>query len=757
MSSNQLNVALRLSAVGSGALAEAIGKIGASFERVRQQITAATAVQTQLGQRIQALGGASRAPAVLREQYERLKASIEKATSATEKLAAAQARVEKHASAIAQLKADAFAVVGMATTLGLPVKAAVDFESAMADVRKVVDGTDAEINALADAIKRMGREIPLAHTEIAALAAAGGQLGVKLADLPQFVSTTAKMSVAFDMPAQEAGDAMAKIANVYAIPIREIDRLGDAINQISNESPAKASEIVRALSRVGGVARQFGLSAEQAAALSGALIAMGKAPEVAATGINALLIKLSTADKQGKQFQEGLAAIGVSASALKRAIDKDAQGALLAFLQRLEKLPQQQRMGVLTDLFGLEYADDIAALAGSLDVYRQQLAAVRSSAGSMGKEFAARAATTANNWTLLKNTLNELAIEIGSALLPAVKGIMASIRPAIESVAAWARANQPLVESIGKIAGAILLFKAGSLAARFAFHSVAYVVSSLGVAFSRLRLILSSVGLAWRVLTVTWIPWLKSALVGLFMWAQVALVPAIKAVGAAIAAVGRAVLLNPIGLALTAIAGAAYLIWRNWDAIGPRLAAVWQGVKAAFASAWEWISGLPGRMLAIGRQIIDGLLAGMRERWAALKEGVSNIGSNISDWFKDKLGIRSPSRVFAELGGHLMGGLQLGIERASSLPLAAMRTVAGALAVPMAAGAMALGSAGAATAGGMPAAPIQITVNLNGPATPDAAQDVAAAVRREVERALAEAGRREQLARRAALIDGGMA
>lgn len=221
---------------------------------------------------------------------------------------------------------------------------------------------------------------------------------------------------------------------------------------------------------------------------------------------------------------------------------------------------------------------------------------------------------------------------------------------------------------------------------------------------------------------------------------------------------GRAVLMTPIGLTLTAIAGAAYLIWRHWDVIGPRLAAVWQTVKSAFSGAWQWISAVPGRLLDIGRQIIDGLLAGMRQRWTALKEGVSNIGSSIAGWFKDKLGIRSPSRVFAELGGHLMGGLQLGIERAAGLPLAAMRGVAAGLAAPLAAGGVMMG-AGAATAAPLAAGgpAIHITVNLNGAATPEAAQDVAAAVRREVERLLSDRDRRAAIARRAAMLDGGLA
>lgn len=276
---------------------------------------------------------------------------------------------------------------------------------------------------------------------------------------------------------------------------------------------------------------------------------------------------------------------------------------------------------------------------------------------------------------------------------------------------------------------------------------------------SRIRSLIAGVmmqaSLAWQVI-VAWGG--KVAAVASAAWGAIA--SGAAAAGRAILWLGRAVLLNPIGLALTAIAGAAYLIWRNWDVIGPKLAAVWQAVKEAFSAAWQWISGLPARMAEAGRAILDGLINGIRARWDALKESVTGIASGIAQTVRGVLGIRSPSRVFAEMGGHLMSGLQIGIERAAGLPLAAMRTVAGALAVPMAAGAMAFGAAGAAgaaTAGGMPAAPIQITVNLNGPATPEAAQDVAAAVRREVERALAETARRDALARRAALIDGGLA
>ena len=111
-----------------------------------------------------------------------------------------------------------------------------------------------------------------------------------------------------------------------------------------------------------------------------------------------LLLKLSTADKQPKKFRDALDSIGLSAGQLKNDIGVDAQGALLNFLQTVEGAPD--KMGVLSDLFGAEYADDIAKLVGSLGTYEDALQLVGDKtayAGSMQAEYEARAATTANN------------------------------------------------------------------------------------------------------------------------------------------------------------------------------------------------------------------------------------------------------------------------------------------------------------------------------------------------------------------------
>ena len=173
--------------------------------------------------------------------------------------------------------------------------------------------------------------------------------------------------------------------------------------------------------RAGQMPRLFGLSGQQVGALGATFLALKTPPEVAATGIKALLLTLRTADKQGKKFQAALGSIGLSAQGLKQSIEQDAQGALLGFLEAVRG--SDDVMGTLTDLFGREYADDISSLVGSLDLYRRAVglaADERGAAGSMQAEFEARAATAANAVMLMENSARAAQIALGTKLLPDV-------------------------------------------------------------------------------------------------------------------------------------------------------------------------------------------------------------------------------------------------------------------------------------------------------------------------------------------------
>lgn len=365
------------------------------------------------------------------EAYERLRDS---GTLSQEELArAAEAHRERLREiewaaregrvSLADMAQEIGGVVGSAAGLTLLAKEAMAFESAMAGVKKVADGTDGEIAALGGRMKELAVQMGMMPAEMAAIAEQGGQLGIALDKLPAFTEMAAKMAVAFKVSAEEAGEAAATISNVYQMPIERVEALADAVNVLGNNTAAKEADIINVMTRIGGTARQFGLAAEEAAALGDAFIALGKPPEVAATAINAMLGKLQAAQAQGAAFKDALATLGLTADQLAAGLNAAPQQALTDFLRQLQALDGQTRAMVLTDLFGTEFADDVAVLVGSLDDYERALRLATDRAGTAGavnKELGNAMSTTEHAVNQAKAALSATAATVGQALLPAL-------------------------------------------------------------------------------------------------------------------------------------------------------------------------------------------------------------------------------------------------------------------------------------------------------------------------------------------------
>lgn len=497
---------------------------------------------------------------------------------------------------------------------------AISFESAMADVKKVVDfDTPAQFKAMQQDILGLTRTLPMSATELTKIAAAGGQLGIKRQDIKGFTEQIAKMSVAFDMSAEDSGDAMAKLANVYKIPIGEISNLGDAINDLSNSSPAKASEIVRVLGRVGGVAKQFGLTANAATALGGAFIALGKPPEVAGTAINGMLTKLMTADKQGKKFQKALGQMGLSAEQLKANIAKNGEKALVGFLKQLNKMPKKDQMGILTDLFGLEYGDDVAVLAGNVDLLEQNLNRLsgKSYLGSMEKEFQARAATTENNLQLLKNSLTEVGITVGNYLLPVINDVVNAVKPVILQLGQWIENNKETVMWVLKIGGALIGMYA---TLNFGFGIVGGAITVLLKLHSVAKFLYKGLLLLGKGLLFLG----KGAL---------RLIPTFIRLGIAMFA-------NPVGLVIAGIAGLVAVftyLWNHCEGFRAFWLGLWDGIKTAFSAVTDFFSQAFAN-LAGHFPWLNNVVSGFSSGFLGIFEGVKNVFGGIADWIGAKVG-----------------------------------------------------------------------------------------------------------------------
>ena len=664
-----------------------------AYRRQRAAVDELSTSLTRAGVNTRAMGSES---ARLGSQLETLRSRTEALTRAQQ----AQARNLENRSAYRAQMVDAVALGG--ALYGL-VQPAVQFESVMADVKKVVNfDTPDQFGQMSKDVLLMSMRIPMAADGIGAIVAAAGQAGIAREELLRFAEDAAKMGVAFDLSGQQAGAAMTGLRSIFGLTQDEVVKLGDAINHLSNNMDAKASDLLNIANRAGSTAKLFGLSGAQLNALGATFLALKTPPEVAATGINALLMKLATADKQNERFQQGLQDIGLSAEVMKKMIQRDAQGALTTFLRQVKNAPDL--MGTLSDLFGMEYADDIAKLVGSMDTYEKAVGLVADQtayAGSMQKEYEARSATTANNLQLLKNQMSRLGITVGNALLPALNSLVGALMGPIDSLANLAERFPIVTQVVVGTVGAVLGLKVATIALGYAWTFVKGPILGAQVAFQSARAGLAllqvqaaATGASSGLLSLAWsriqtgalglIAPIKSA--ALAFWAML---PAIGATTVALLANPITWIVAGIGVA---VAGLALVIRKYWDPMAAYVGGVFEGIRSAVQPAISSLSTALAPLAPIGRAVasvfgfiadaISGLVGWVgqllapvtlsTEEFNSLSASGQSLGSVIGSVLSAAFtALTFPIRAVGTLVGWVMAGFRWLV---SFSPLAAMQT-----------------------------------------------------------------------------------
>ncbi|EAQ6105675.1 phage tail tape measure protein [Salmonella enterica] len=339
----------------------------------------------------------------------------------------------------------------------------------------------------------------------------------------------------------------------------------------------------------------------------------------------------------------------------------------------------------------------------------------------------------------LKNELSILSSTFGEALAPVVRENIDLLKGWLTTATDWVKNNQALVQHYARLsvtAGKyFLLVRGGWLISKLAYNStlgwlfglvrggwrgVATIVRltheyrTLGKSSSMLFNLTMKAGGGFKKLwgKMRGLGPLASRLAtGAGRLGRVlggGLLRGLMAAGRAVLFIGRALLMNPIGLLITGIAVAAYLIYRYWGPIKGFFTRLWTGIENIGTQIWSSITGfftdrwqeiqtafdggllgigeliinwsplglfykafagvlnwfdidLPKNFTDFGKNIIDGLTKGIKDKWKSVKDTFKDLTDGIKGFFTDETEIHSPSRVFMGYGNYLVEGLQLGI------------------------------------------------------------------------------------------------
>ncbi|MFI2663740.1 phage tail tape measure protein [Micromonospora carbonacea] len=363
-------------------------------------------------------------------QFEKGFKSAEESARALERelarLEAEQARVD----AAMQEAGTVALAAGAAITAGLVMatQAAISWESAWTGVAKVVSGTPEQMEDLEESLRGLARTLPQTHEEIAAVAAAAGQLGVKRQDIVQFTRVMVDLGTATNLTSEEAAFALSRLMNIMQTAPDDVGRLGASIVELGNNSATTEQDIVDMALRIAGAGKTVRMSEADVIGFAGALSSVGIMAEAGGSAISRAFISIEGAVRAGGEQLDTFAAVsGMTSADFTKAWQVDSARATAAFIQGLGRMQAsgQDVFATLKDL-GLSeilLRDALLRLAGAGDLVSRSLDIANrgwSDNTALLAEAERRYQTVESRIQIAKNNLNDFAIDMGNVFLPAV-------------------------------------------------------------------------------------------------------------------------------------------------------------------------------------------------------------------------------------------------------------------------------------------------------------------------------------------------
>ena len=698
----------------------ALDSLGDTSRRLQERQNALTRATERYGQL-----GSSR--------MQRLNSELLRVSRTMEQIERQQRRLSAVSATSDALKANRMALYGqgaetygIARTLGAPVMASVkqysSFESQLRDISVTGDLDSRQEQAIGTAIRRASLQVNQLQESL--LSGVGDGMN------PQQAATFAGMLGKAATATKADMTDLAKMTYAFsdALKITDAKELEQAFGIAATGAKLGSFELKDMAKALPGMAKAFaarGIYGKDAITQIVASLEVGKgsgSAEEAVTNMSNWLAAMGRGDttqkyaKAGVDYQgsmqnyvaQGFSQYEASLMIANRFID----GKGKAFVQQWKAAGSrgdQEGQQKLMESFGLaevftdiQTVNHLLSMRQGWDKYQsnKQEMNTPSAMSTLDKDAAKQNDTLEGRWRRTQIGFNDSAISIGESLRPALIQLGETFIPLMNSVGKWIAANPQLVSGTIQVIGALLAFKMATIGLKLGlnllispFVNVWKNAVLLRANWLRLTLALGEGGkLRWLVTGFSSVARGARTLGGVLSGG---LVRGIMIAGRAVLWIGRALLMNPIGLAITAVAAAAYLIYRNWGAVSSWFKQRWADIKEAFnggivgigkllinwspvgllykafAAALKYLGvDLPAKFTDFGGHLIDGLINGIKNKWESLKTTVTDMGDSVGGWFKEKLGIHSPSRVFMGFGDNIAQGAAIGLQRTT--PLAAL-------------------------------------------------------------------------------------
>lgn len=712
-----------------------VKRLGATQDKHRQTLR-------DVGHRLDEAGikkdNASRAARELREREQRLNATLEQQQHQLKRVADKQRRLselrERHGKAMmhtAMVGGTGLAAMAagrrVANAGGQLVAPGIDWEAQMSTLAAVgrFQQDDPQLRALMAQSRELGGTTAYSATQVGAGQEFLLRAGMSAEAIKASMRDVLDLATANNTELARAADISSNIASAFRIDPNvegSMTRVADVLTATASRANVNLEMLGESMKYL-GAGSGLGLTLEQAAAMAGLLGNIGIQGSQAGTTLRAMMNRLANPVGNASDSIEALSLQVTDAEGNLRQIPD-----ILRDISRAtEGMGNAQQAAHLQNIFGTEAGSGMAELVrqqGTAGI-DQLIQAITEAQGQNARAAGTMADNVAGDLKNLRSAWEEVGISIADTNSGALRELIQSLTTIVRRLSEWIKQNPETVATIAKMAGIVagLAIVLGGLAAtvasilgpllimRFLFLRTAI---GLGMGAANAGLFSRALGAVGKLLGGLFLGGLKGAWVGVaFLARQVAgLLLGLRALGAILLAVGKGIMIgllgalkataiflatNPIGWAIMAIAGLAFVLIKYWEpikgfftdllsGIGQQFKEMWKTVESAFDDGLAGVGRLllnwsPAGMLHealidslerlglevpelfhdFGSFIVDGLIGGVRGGFADVRAAIRELAGNIISWFTGPLEIHSPSRVFEGFGVNIVQGIINGI------------------------------------------------------------------------------------------------
>jgi len=561
--------------------------------------------------------------------------------------------------------------------LGVMVKQALDFDASLNSIKRTANLTNTQMAGMSKEALRLAPTLGILPKEYLEIAGAMAALGTKKEDLAAVTSQVARLGMATDTPVEKMADMgrqLTAVNSIFKQNIAQSEIFAGALNYVDDNIGGTASGILDFTARVGSMASTIKMSSQDTAVFGGVMAKLGLPADRAATSFNAMTGSLANISTATPKVRAGFAALGVDAGKVTSMMNsgKSTQ-AIQYFLSTLNKskLPLTEVVGAMNKAFGRESADEILALSKGLNDVDRGLKGVADTsklASSMSEANANSLATVGGQSNKMMATLQAIAVQFGSILLPPINAVLSAVTPLLQKFSEFASVN-PWVGAIAVGLLAIvaivipLIVVVGAVAAGFAaIGGIAIApILAIGVGLAVLAAIIPSVWSGLQKMGAVFMSSLSPEASAMITGALSSIGSGLQQLGSLIMGVVPAIM--KIGQSFleganSSIQGVGMIV-NALAALPAKTSEIINTVKSAFQD-------LPAFLGSIGTAMMDALASGITSQASAVVGAVNSTLAGIKAMLPQSDPKEGALKNLTQLGRNIPITLGLGVTQGSA-------------------------------------------------------------------------------------------